>query len=82
MTLLMFGWRSIQASASWLIEQPRRSAIGRRFCTRVSVACDGEVTIMEPPLHYRVRPQALRVLAPAGTQTRGEVDRALNRPPV
>ncbi len=28
---------------------------------RVRVALDGEVTIMEPPLHYRVRPGALRV---------------------
>ncbi len=36
---------------------------------RVRVAFDGEVTIMEPPLHYRVRPGALRVLAPANNQT-------------
>ena len=28
---------------------------------RVRVALDGEVTVMEPPLHYRVRPGALRV---------------------
>jgi diacylglycerol kinase family enzyme len=34
---------------------------------RVRVALDGEVTIMEPPLHYRVRPGALRVLAPPQT---------------
>jgi diacylglycerol kinase family enzyme len=32
---------------------------------RIRVALDGEVTIMEPPLHYLVRPGALRVLAPA-----------------
>jgi diacylglycerol kinase family enzyme len=32
---------------------------------RIRVALDGEVTIMEPPLHYRVRPKALRVLTPA-----------------
>jgi YegS/Rv2252/BmrU family lipid kinase len=31
---------------------------------RVRVALDGEVTVMEPPLSYRVRPGALRVLAP------------------
>ena len=31
----------------------------------VRVALDGEVTVMEPPLHYRVRPRALRVLTPA-----------------
>jgi diacylglycerol kinase family enzyme len=34
---------------------------------RVRVALDGEVTIMEPPLHYFVRPQALRVLTPPDT---------------
>jgi YegS/Rv2252/BmrU family lipid kinase len=32
---------------------------------RVRVALDGEVTVMEPPLHYRVRPGGLRVLTPA-----------------
>ena len=31
---------------------------------RLRVALDGEVTIMAPPLHYRVRPGALRVLTP------------------
>ena len=31
---------------------------------RLSVAADGEVTIMHTPLHYRVRPGALRVLVP------------------
>jgi diacylglycerol kinase family enzyme len=37
---------------------------------RVRVALDGEVTIMEPPLHYHVRPGALRVLAPVNDQAR------------
>ena len=31
---------------------------------RVRVALDGEVTMMEPPLHYFIRPRALRVLTP------------------
>lgn len=31
---------------------------------RLRVALDGEVTVMEPPLHYRVRPGTLRVLVP------------------
>jgi diacylglycerol kinase family enzyme len=31
---------------------------------RAHVAFDGETRIMEPPLHYHVRPGALRVLAP------------------
>ena len=36
---------------------------------RVRVALDGEVRIMEPPLHYRVLPGKLRVLTPAISQT-------------
>jgi diacylglycerol kinase family enzyme len=32
---------------------------------RVSVALDGEVTIMRPPLHYRIRAAALRTIVPA-----------------
>lgn len=31
---------------------------------RLRVALDGEVTVIEPPLHYRVRPRALRVVVP------------------
>jgi YegS/Rv2252/BmrU family lipid kinase len=31
---------------------------------RLRVALDGEVTMMEPPLYYRVRPRALRVMVP------------------
>ena len=31
------------------------------------VATDGEVTLMQSPLHYRVRPGALRVLVPEET---------------
>ncbi|MCA1566247.1 MAG: diacylglycerol kinase family lipid kinase [Acidobacteria bacterium] len=32
--------------------------------TRLRVATDGEVTVMRSPLHYAVRPGALRVIAP------------------
>jgi len=32
---------------------------------RVNVSTDGEVSVMDAPLHYRVRPQALRVVIPA-----------------
>jgi diacylglycerol kinase family enzyme len=32
----------------------------------VHVAADGEVVVMRPPLEYRVRPRALRVLVPRG----------------
>jgi diacylglycerol kinase family enzyme len=31
---------------------------------RVLVALDGEVTVMESPLRYRILPKALRVIAP------------------
>jgi diacylglycerol kinase family enzyme len=31
----------------------------------VNVSMDGEVSVMEEPLHYRIRPQALRVVVPA-----------------
>jgi diacylglycerol kinase family enzyme len=31
---------------------------------RVRVALDGESLVFHPPLHYRIRPRALRVIAP------------------
>jgi diacylglycerol kinase family enzyme len=37
--------------------------------TRMRVATDGEVTIMKSPLHYRVRPAALRVIVPKPVTT-------------
>ena len=36
--------------------------------TRLRVATDGEVTIMRSPLHYRVRPAALRVIVPQSSE--------------
>ena len=36
---------------------------------RLRVSTDGEVTAMEPPLNYRLRPGALRVLVPAGKES-------------
>jgi YegS/Rv2252/BmrU family lipid kinase len=39
-------------------------SIETRHPKRLRVATDGEVTIMTTPLHYRVRPGALRVLVP------------------
>jgi len=35
---------------------------------RIRVATDGEVCMMDTPLHYRIRPRALRVLVPAATE--------------
>jgi YegS/Rv2252/BmrU family lipid kinase len=37
--------------------------------SRLPVALDGEVRIMQPPLHYEIRPAALRVFAPAAPET-------------
>jgi diacylglycerol kinase family enzyme len=34
---------------------------------RLRVATDGEVTVMRTPLHYRVRPRALRVIVPTNS---------------
>jgi diacylglycerol kinase family enzyme len=39
--------------------------------SRLRVALDGEVTILEPPLRYRTRPRALRVFAPVAAEQRG-----------
>lgn len=36
---------------------------------RVRVAFDGEVTVMEPPLHYRIHARTLRVLVPETVKT-------------
>ena len=34
---------------------------------RVNVSTDGEVSIMDAPLHYRIRPRALGVVVPERT---------------
>jgi diacylglycerol kinase family enzyme len=39
----------------------------RSRTSRLPVALDGEVRIMQPPLRYRIRPKALRVFAPEDT---------------
>ena len=39
---------------------------------RLRVATDGEVTVMNTPLHYRVRPGALRVLVPHAERESGK----------
>lgn len=38
-----------------------------RMRRRVRVALDGEVTVLPTPLHYRIRPAALRVIVPPPT---------------
>ena len=42
-----------------------REAVVQSRTSRLPVALDGEVQFMHPPLHYRSRPRALCVLAPA-----------------
>ena len=37
---------------------------------RVNVSTDGEVSEMDAPLHYRIRPRALRVVVPTGSGAR------------
>jgi YegS/Rv2252/BmrU family lipid kinase len=45
-------------AAEFRVETTRRK--------RIRVALDGEVTHLRTPLHYRVRPRALKVIVPAG----------------
>jgi diacylglycerol kinase family enzyme len=47
----------LEAEELWV--QPRKNK-------SVKVANDGEVFSISPPLHYRIRPKALRVIVPAG----------------
>jgi diacylglycerol kinase family enzyme len=35
--------------------------------TSISVAADGEILRLTPPLHYRIRPRALNIMLPTGT---------------
>jgi YegS/Rv2252/BmrU family lipid kinase len=39
---------------------------------RVRVATDGEIFVMQPPLHFKIRPAALRVLVPDDREAAGE----------
>jgi diacylglycerol kinase family enzyme len=43
--------------------------------SRVPVSLDGEVEIMQSPLHYRLRPGALRIRLPPATQRRNQSDK-------
>jgi diacylglycerol kinase family enzyme len=67
-------WGLVRLAASALLGRLRESGDFDALCTkevwietrrtRMRVATDGEVTIMKSPLHYRVRPAALRVIVP------------------
>jgi diacylglycerol kinase family enzyme len=50
--------------------------------SRLRVSMDGEITELQPPLHYRTRPGALRVIVPAKSPAvaeRAEDSRSLAR---
>ena len=47
---------------TWCVQEVRITT----RATRLLVATDGEVRVMETPLHYRMRPGALRVIMPQG----------------
>lgn len=67
-------WGLVRLAASALLGRLRAARDFDALCTkevwietrrrRLRVATDGEVAIMHTPLHYRVRPGALRVIAP------------------
>ena len=46
------------------IFRPKRLEIATRG-PKIRIAIDGEITEVSTPLHYRIRPHALRVIAPA-----------------
>jgi diacylglycerol kinase family enzyme len=46
------------------VERLRVSSSRRQF----AVSLDGEVVRASPPLHYAIRPRALRVIAPAASR--------------
>jgi diacylglycerol kinase family enzyme len=66
--LVRLAWRALfgglRQDKDFLAMCTKEIWIGTKH-KRLRVALDGEVTIMEPPLHYRVLPGKLRVLVPA-----------------
>jgi diacylglycerol kinase family enzyme len=66
--LLRFGLRALARSLrndkDFDIMRTKEIVIETRHRSRLRVATDGEVTIMETPLTYRIRPGALRVAVP------------------
>lgn len=70
-------FRLILFSLRTLLVKPRPSRDFDAFTTRecwiesrhhaLKISLDGEVTILRPPLHYRIRPRSLRVMVPAAT---------------
>ena len=66
--LLRLGWRALfgglNEERDFVSLRGTEIVVEMRRRTRLRVALDGEVVLMPAPLHYRLRPGALRVLAP------------------
>lgn len=66
--LLRFAWRALcgrlAQEKDFDVLTARNLQIETRH-TSIPVATDGEVTVMTTPLHYRIRPAALRVIVPS-----------------
>ena len=68
LSLIWFTFRALigltDAARDLQIFDVKTAEIGSR-AQRLNIATDGEVESMRPPLHYRIRPGALRVYAPS-----------------
>ena len=62
----LFG--GLRQEKDFLAVQTEEIWLGTRH-RRTRVALDGEVTVMAPPLRYRIHPRGLRVLAPESNST-------------
>lgn len=66
--LLRFAWRALcgrLAQEKDVDVLAAQSVLIETRHTRIPVATDGEVSVMTTPLHYRIRPAALRVIVPS-----------------
>ena len=57
----LLGW----GNTAGLTRRDVTEAVIRSRRRHLHVATDGEVSLMETPLHYRIRPRALRVMVPS-----------------
>ncbi len=62
--LVLGTWKSDQEVEEWQVSELTVARRRRRRRRRLLVANDGEILSLKPPLVYRVRPQALKVLVP------------------
>lgn len=70
LSMLSLAWRALRQhlrDADDFEALQARTVTVRTHRRRVHVAVDGEVELMDAPLHYRIRPGALRVLVPDGS---------------